>query len=112
MPTRLGRHGTALTPDPTSRWRIDLAKGRWREDPAPLMEDCPCPACAEGLSKAYLSYLVRAGELTGMRLLTLHNLTFIARLMAELRGAILEGRLAEVAAAWRAGENRPKRAVG
>jgi queuine tRNA-ribosyltransferase len=103
MPTRLGRHGTALVPDPDARWRLDLAKGRWRESPEPLLEGCPCPACARGLSRAYLSYLVRAGELTGMRLLTLHNLAFIAGLMADLRGAILDGRLAEVAAALRAG---------
>ena len=69
----------------------------------PLLEGCPCPACARGLSRAYLSYLARAGELTGMRLLTLHNLAFLARLMADLRGAILAGRLPEVAAALRAG---------
>ncbi|MFI5010623.1 MAG: tRNA guanosine(34) transglycosylase Tgt [Solirubrobacterales bacterium] len=104
MPTRLGRHGCALVPDPTHRWRVDLVKERWREAPEPLQEDCPCPACAQGFSRAYLSYLARSSELTGARLLTLHNLTFIARLMVELRRAILEGRLAEVAAAWRDGE--------
>jgi queuine tRNA-ribosyltransferase len=103
MPTRLGRHGTALVPDPSGRWRLDLHKGRWRESEEPLLEGCPCPACARGLSRAYLSYLARAGELTGMRLLTLHNLAFLARLMADLRGAILAGRLPEVAAALRAG---------
>jgi queuine tRNA-ribosyltransferase len=103
MPTRLGRHGTALVPDPSGRWRLDLHKGRWRDSEEPLLEGCPCPACARGLSRAYLSYLARAGELTGMRLLTLHNLTFLARLMADLRGAILAGRLPEVAAALRAG---------
>jgi queuine tRNA-ribosyltransferase len=105
MPTRLGRHGCALVPDPANRWRLDLLKGPMREDPAPLLEGCPCPACSEGLSRAYLSYLVRAKELTGMRLLTLHNLTFLARLMADLRSAILKGRLAEVAASWRAERN-------
>ncbi len=103
MPTRLGRHGTALVPDPSNRWRLDLHKGRWRDAAEPLLEGCPCPACARGLSRAYLSYLARAGELTGMRLLTLHNLAFLARLMADLRGAILAGRLPEVAAALRAG---------
>jgi queuine tRNA-ribosyltransferase len=103
MPTRLGRHGTALVPDPAGRWRLDLVKGRWRHSREPLLEGCPCPACARGLSRAYLSYLARAGELTAMRLLTLHNLAFIARLMADLRGAILAGRLPEVAAALRAG---------
>jgi queuine tRNA-ribosyltransferase len=103
MPTRLGRHGTALVPDPAGRWRLDLVKGRWRESEEPLLEGCPCPACARGLSRAYLSYLARAGELTAQRLLTLHNLAFLARLMADLRGAILAGRLPEVAAALRAG---------
>ncbi len=103
MPTRLGRHGTALVPDPSGRWRLDLHKGRWRDSEEPLLEGCPCPACARGLSRAYLSYLARAGELTGMRLLTLHNLAFLARLMADLRGGILAGRLPEVAAALRAG---------
>jgi queuine tRNA-ribosyltransferase len=103
MPTRLGRHGTALVPDPSRRWRLDLHKGRWRDSEEPLLEGCPCPACARGLSRAYLSYLARAGELTVMRLLTLHNLAFLARLMADLRGAILAGRLPEVAAALRAG---------
>jgi queuine tRNA-ribosyltransferase len=103
MPTRLGRHGTALVPDPEGRWRLDLGKGRERESAAPLLEGCPCPACARGLSRAYLSYLVRAGELTGLRLLTLHNLAFIARLTADLRQAVLAGCLPEVAAALRAG---------
>jgi queuine tRNA-ribosyltransferase len=103
MPTRLGRHGTALVPDPERRWRLDLAKGASRESSGPLLEGCPCPACARGLSRAYLSYLARSGELTGMRLLTMHNLAFISRLMADLRAAIQDGRLAEVAAALRAG---------
>jgi queuine tRNA-ribosyltransferase len=103
MPTRLGRHGCALVPDPRGRWRVDLTKGLWRDSPEPLLEGCPCPACSRGLSRAYLSYLARAGELTGMRLLTLHNLTFIARLMSDLREAVVQGRLGEVAAALRAG---------
>lgn len=101
IPTRLGRHGCALVPDPSERWRLDLVKARYREDAAVLQEDCPCPACSRGLSRAYLSYLVRAKELTGMRLLTQHNLTFMARLMRELREAILAGTLAEVAARLR-----------
>ena len=107
MPTRLGRHGTALVPDPANRWRLDLVKGRWRDvRGAPASRAAPAPPARAGLSRAYLSYLARAGELTAERLLTLHNLTFIARLMADLRGAILAGRLAEVAAALRAGRRR------
>lgn len=114
MPTRLGRHGTALVADPQRRWRLDLSKGRWRESEEPLAEGCPCPACSTGLSRAYLSYLARAGELTGMRLLTLHNLTFLADLMSDLRLAIIAGRLAQTAAALRAGAvpGRARRSTG
>jgi queuine tRNA-ribosyltransferase len=103
MPTRLGRHGVALVPDPAARWRVDLAKGSWRRSPEPILEGCPCPACAAGFSRAYLHYLLRAHEMTGPRLVTLHNLSFIARLMADLRAAIDAGRLGEVARALRAG---------
>jgi queuine tRNA-ribosyltransferase len=101
IPTRLGRHGTALVPEPEIRWRVDLTKSAWRASEEPLMEGCPCPACSRGLSRAYLSYLARSGELTGMRLLTHHNLTFVTRLMKELREAILDGRLSGTAASLR-----------
>ena len=103
LPTRIGRHGVALVPDPGSRWRLDLAKGRWRESPEPILDGCPCPACSAGFSRAYLHYLIRARELTALRLVTLHNLSFIARLMADLRDAIDGRRLPAVAAALRAG---------
>ena len=103
MPTRLGRHGVALVPDPGARWRVDLVKSRWRRAPEPIMDGCPCPACSAGHSRAYLHYLLHAHELTAPRLVTLHNLSFIARLMADLRAAIEAGRLSEVAAALRAG---------
>jgi queuine tRNA-ribosyltransferase len=109
MPTRLGRHGTALVPDPENRWRVDLKKAQWRESKEPLLEGCECPACAGGLTRAYLSYLARAGESTGARLLTLHNLAFLARLMKDLRAGILDGDLENVAHGWRAGAFHPKR---
>src|SRR5690242_17321163 len=79
MPTRLGRHGMAIVPDPDRRWRVDLTKGRWKRAREPIMEDCPCPACAGGYSRAYLHYLFGARELTALRLVTLHNLAFVAR---------------------------------
>ena len=103
MPTRLGRHGVAIVPDPEQRWRVDLTAARHREDEAPIMEGCPCPACSDGHSRGYLRYLVKNKELTGARLLTLHNLAYIARLMAGLRAAIADGTLREHAAALRAG---------
>jgi queuine tRNA-ribosyltransferase len=101
LPTRLGRHGVALVPDPAARWRLDLVKRHHREDSAPILEGCGCPACSAGYTRAYLHYLLRAGELTALRLVTLHNLYFIARLMDDLRSAIDEERLSEVAAALR-----------
>jgi queuine tRNA-ribosyltransferase len=103
LPTRLGRHGVALVPDPASRWRTDLVKSRWRSSSEPILDGCPCPACSRGYSRAYLHYLLRARELTALRLITLHNLTYIATLMEDLRGAIDHGRLTEAAAAVRAG---------
>ncbi len=104
MPTRLGRHGVALVPDPHKRWRVDLTAGRFRDDHDPIMDGCPCPACAVGLTRGYLRYLMNARELTGQRLLTVHNLAFVARVMERLRGAILDGTLPATAAALRGGE--------
>ena len=89
-PTRLARHGTALVPDPQRRWRLDLNRGHHRGDAAPIDESCPCSACGEH-TRAYLHYLVRAGELTAKRLLTLHNLTFMHRLMRDMQAAIEAG---------------------
>jgi queuine tRNA-ribosyltransferase len=103
MPTRIGRHGMALVPDPANRWRVDLAKGRFRTVDEPLLDGCPCPACRQGYSRAYLHYLLKAHEQTAQRLLTIHNLAYLRHLMASLRDAINGGRLDAVAAAVRAG---------
>jgi queuine tRNA-ribosyltransferase len=103
MPTRLGRHGVALVPDPGAGWRVDLVKARWRRSTEPILDGCSCPACSAGFSRAYLNYLLRARELTALRLVTLHNLSFIARLMEDLRAGIEAGRLPEVASALLAG---------
>jgi queuine tRNA-ribosyltransferase len=112
IPTRLGRHGVALIPDPAARWRLDLTKGRYAHSPEPILEGCACPACAGGYSRAYLHYLVRAGELTAVRLLTLHNLNYVARLMDDLRAAIKTGTLAQVAAALRSGDSPGQAGAG
>lgn len=103
MPTRLGRHGMALVPDPDKRWRVDLNQARWKDSQEPLCEGCDCPACAHGFTRGYLRYLVHHKELLGMRLLTQHNLAFVSRVMQRLRNGILEGRLREEAAAIRGG---------
>jgi queuine tRNA-ribosyltransferase len=90
VPTRLARHGVALAPEPEGRFRIDLAKARYAEDDSPIATGCPCEACRD-YSRAYLHYLARAKELTGARLLTLHNLTYMAELTGHAREAIEAG---------------------
>jgi queuine tRNA-ribosyltransferase len=89
-PTRLARHGTALIADPEGRWRLDLHKSAHAESQEPIAPDCPCPACRNH-TRAYLHYLARIGELTAARLITLHNLTFMAALMQGVRESIVDG---------------------
>ncbi|MET0510263.1 MAG: tRNA guanosine(34) transglycosylase Tgt [Thermoleophilaceae bacterium] len=95
-PTRLARHGTALVHDPGARWRLDLGKAPHRTSREPIDASCPCPACREH-TRGYLHYLTRANELTAKRLITLHNLTFMAELMKEMRTAITVGEYAAFA---------------
>jgi queuine tRNA-ribosyltransferase len=98
VPTRLARHGVALVPDPTNRFRLDLRKSSHEGDRAPIAEGCPCPAC-QNHDRDYLSYLSRAEELTAVRLLCLHNLTFLQELMTRARAAIAAGSFGDYSAA-------------
>jgi queuine tRNA-ribosyltransferase len=102
IPTRLARHGTALAPKPKGRFRIDLTKSAYAADESPVVEGCDCEACSRH-SRAYLHYLARNKDLTGTRLLTLHNLTYMERLVAVAREAIETGRYAAYSAAVFAG---------
>ncbi|HKB51130.1 MAG TPA: tRNA guanosine(34) transglycosylase Tgt [Solirubrobacterales bacterium] len=90
IPTRLARHGTALVPDPANRFRLDLRKAGWEGDRNPIADGCPCPACRHH-DRDYLSYLSRAEELTAVRLLCLHNLTYMDELVTHARTAISAG---------------------
>ena len=90
VPTRLARHGMALANLPEARFRFDVRRAELAADEGPLLEGCPCPACARH-TRAYLHYLSRAEELTAARLLTLHNLTFLERLVRGAREAIARG---------------------
>jgi queuine tRNA-ribosyltransferase len=98
IPTRLARHGTALAPDPAGRFRIDLTKSAYADDDGPVVEGCPCEGCARH-SRAYLRYLARNKDLTGTRLLTLHNLTYMELLAAGARETIGVGAYADYTAA-------------
>jgi queuine tRNA-ribosyltransferase len=87
MPTRNGRNALAFTAQGTLR----LRNSQHRLDPRPLEEDCPCPACKHH-SRAYLRHLFMAKEMLGPVLLSIHNLTFYQRLMAQARQAIVDQR--------------------
>jgi queuine tRNA-ribosyltransferase len=93
IPTRLARHGTALAPEPEGRFRMDLTKSAYAADDAPVVDGCGCEACTRH-SRAYLYFLARNKDLTGTRLLTLHNLQYMERLTEGARDAIAAGRFA------------------
>jgi queuine tRNA-ribosyltransferase len=95
LPTRLARHGAALTQD----GRINLKNARYRTDFGPLDPGCACEACA-GYSRAYLAHLVRENELLGHRLVTLHNVRFSVDLCLRARREIGAGRFEEWSQAW------------
>jgi queuine tRNA-ribosyltransferase len=98
VPTRLARHGVALVPDPENRFRLDLRKSGHEGDRNPIADGCPCPACRSH-DRDYLSYLSRAEELTAVRLLCLHNLTYLQELMSHARAAIASGGFSSYSAA-------------
>jgi queuine tRNA-ribosyltransferase len=98
LPTRSGRTGQAFT----RAGPINIRNARFGEDKGPLDPVCPCPVCATW-SRAYLHHLVRAGEILGAMLMTEHNIWFYEKLMADLRSAIAETRLAQFARDFRAG---------
>ncbi len=102
VPTRLARHGVALAPSPETRWRLDMRKGGWAGNREPLVAGCPCPACRRH-DRDYVSYLSRAEELTAVRLLVVHNLTYMHELTTHARKAIAAGRFDAYRAAVLAG---------
>ena len=88
LPTRTARTGSALT----SEGRLNLRNARFARDERPLDANCACPACSR-FSRAYVRHLVNQAEVLGLRLLTLHNLTFVLDLTARARTAIERGNL-------------------
>lgn len=89
MPTRNGRNAVAFTSDGPIR----LRNACHRRDPTPIESGCPCECC-QCFSRAYLHHLFAAEEMLGPTLLSLHNLCFYLRLMADARQAIAERRFA------------------
>ena len=95
-PTRNARHGTVWT---LSEGQINLKGARFRADEAPLDPDCDCYTCGR-FTRAYLRHLMVAGELLGLRLITLHNLRFLLGLAAQARSRILDGSFAAWSGDW------------
>ena len=91
LPTRNGRNAQAFTNHGTLR----LRNLQFERDLRPLEEGCPCAACRH--SRGYLRHLFLAGEMLGPILVSIHNLTFYQRLLAEARKAIAADRYAAFA---------------
>lgn len=90
LPTRMARHGAVFT----SQGTLVVRNAAFARDFRPLEEGCDCYACRH-FTRAYIRHLIKANEILGLRLTTLHNLRFIFRLMEEIRRTILEGRFCE-----------------
>jgi queuine tRNA-ribosyltransferase len=103
MPTRSGRTGQAFT----RTGPINIRNARFAEDQGPLDAECACAVCTTW-TRAYVHHLVRAGEMLGAMLMTEHNIAFYEALMADLRAAIVDGRLAAFANDFRARYDAPK----
>lgn len=85
-PSRNGRHGHVYT----HHGHLNLVNAQYTEDDSPIEEGCRCPVCRR-YSRAYIRHLLKAGEMLGLRLCTLHNLYFYNHLMEEIRDAIDSG---------------------
>jgi queuine tRNA-ribosyltransferase len=95
IPTRVARHGAAFIQG--KRW--NLKNAQFRRDYEPLDSTCPCYTC-QNFSRAYLSHLVRASEVTGFTLLSLHNVTELIRFTTRIRDAIIRDRFTAEFGEW------------
>ncbi|QLQ04552.1 MAG: tRNA guanosine(34) transglycosylase Tgt [Thiobacillus sp.] len=93
LPTRNARHGILFT----RRGEMRIRNARWKTDTAPIDDECDCHTCRH-FSRAYVHHLIRAGEILGARLATIHNLHYYHRLMAGMRAAIEAKRFADFTA--------------
>ena len=94
MATRIARHGAVWVRNQDKGWtyrRINLASAAYRLDSGLLDEQCGCFACASGATRAYLHHLIREKDPSAGTLLSLHNVSFLRDLAAEIRGAIERG---------------------
>jgi queuine tRNA-ribosyltransferase len=94
-PTRMGRNGSAFTRD----GRLNIKRAEFRTDPRPLDDACDCTACRR-FSRGYLRHLFVSDEILGLRLLSLHNVHFLVRLMRDARDAIRGGTIGAWSRDW------------
>jgi len=87
LPTRMARNGTVFT----RRGRVTVRDAPYARDFGPLEEGCTCYACRH-FSRAYIRHLIKADEVLGIRLTTIHNLHHLQQLMGEMRSALAGGR--------------------
>ena len=92
LATRIARNGTAFT----SKGKVVARNGKYKEDFTPLDENCNC-YCCKNYTKAYLRHLINVGEMLSGMLLSLHNITFLHKLMADMREAIFADSLTDFA---------------
>ncbi len=90
LATRIARNGTCFT----RAGRLVIKNAKYARDFGPIEEDCDCYAC-RNFSRAYIRHLFKAGEITGARLASIHNLRFLLRLMEDVRAAITEDRFGD-----------------
>ena len=83
LPTRIARNGTAFTHD----GKVVVRNAIYKDDFSPLDKECDCECC-KNYTKAYLRHLINAGEILGARLLSIHNIRFLTKLMEDIREAI------------------------
>jgi queuine tRNA-ribosyltransferase len=91
IPTRLARHGSFFG---KSGKRENIRNARFRNDKKPLIAGCKCECC-QNFSRGYLRHLFVTNEVLGLRMLTIHNLSFMFEFMRGIRKAIREGRFGE-----------------
>ncbi len=97
-PTRMARTGTLFSCG-QPRHRLHILNSRFRRDYSPVEPDCPCYTC-RNFTRAYLRHLFSAREPTAIILATIHNLTFMERLMGQIRCSIAEGNFNELMEKW------------
>ena len=90
LPTRLARYGTAFSTTGT----LNLKNAEFAMDKSPIEKDCSCPTCRE-FARGYIRHLIKAEEILGLRLITLHNLHFYLDLMRRAREQIENGSFEE-----------------